>query len=61
MEHFRKKPEPPAPKTEGSEEQTVVEAPNPRAWFEGDKEDDLWEETFGTWTDSKPKGMFSSH
>ncbi|RXW18704.1 hypothetical protein EST38_g7152 [Candolleomyces aberdarensis] len=56
MEHFRKKPEPPAPKTEGSEEQTVIEPPNPRAWFEGDKEDDLWEETFGTWTDSKPKG-----
>jgi len=30
---------------------------NTRAWFEGDTEDAYWEETFGQWTDSKPKGM----
>ncbi|KAJ7496651.1 glycoside hydrolase family 31 protein [Mycena latifolia] len=67
MEHFRTKhvaetkteeaePEP----EEGAEdaEQVVMEAPevNPRAWFEGDKEDDWWEERFSTWTDTKPKG-----
>lgn len=33
----------------------VVMGVNPNAWFEG--EEDAWfEETFGTWTDSKPKG-----
>ena len=26
------------------------------AWFEGDSEDAWWEETFSSWTDSKPKG-----
>ncbi|KAF8637558.1 hypothetical protein AX17_002744 [Amanita inopinata Kibby_2008] len=38
--------------------QAVVQAPpvNPRAWFEGDTEDDWWEESFSTWTDTKPKG-----
>ncbi|GLB37956.1 putative glycosyl hydrolase 31 family protein [Lyophyllum shimeji] len=66
MEHFRTKTpavtqtEEPAPK-EGEEvvadeAQAVMKAENPRAWFEGDKEDDYWEETFGSWTDSKPKG-----
>ena len=62
MEHFRNKATPteePAPKegeiTEG-EAQVVMKADNPRAWFEGDKEDDWWEETFSSWTDSKPKG-----
>ncbi|KAG7091271.1 hypothetical protein E1B28_010321 [Marasmius oreades] len=29
---------------------------NPRAWFEGDSEDAYWEESFSSWTDSKPKG-----
>ncbi|PPR00069.1 hypothetical protein CVT24_008971 [Panaeolus cyanescens] len=61
MEHFRTKQEPPAI-AEGTEEtpsddsQVVMQVENPRAWFEGDKEDALWEETFGSWTDSKPKG-----
>lgn len=41
---------------EGGETQVVIKAENPRAWFEGDTEDALWEETFSSWTDSKPKG-----
>ncbi|KAF8161398.1 alpha-glucosidase [Crassisporium funariophilum] len=64
MEHFRTKGTPteePAPvEVEGAESngeaQVVIKADNPRAWFEGDVEDDLWEETFLSWTDSKPKG-----
>ena len=62
MEHFRTKgfdEEQPAA-VEGNsadaEAQVVVKAENPRAWFEGDTEDALWEETFLSWTDSKPKG-----
>ncbi|RDB25094.1 Neutral alpha-glucosidase AB [Hypsizygus marmoreus] len=66
MEHFRTKTpevthtEEPEPK-EGEEivedeAQVVVKSENPRAWFEGDKEDDWWEETFSSWTDTKPKG-----
>jgi alpha 1,3-glucosidase len=66
MEHFRNKTpevthteEPAAQKGEevaDSEAQAVIKAENPRAWFEGDTEDDWWEETFSSWTDSKPKG-----
>ncbi|KAF9262699.1 glycoside hydrolase family 31 protein [Marasmius fiardii PR-910] len=43
-------------------EQAVMQAEleakpeNPRAWFEGDSEDAYWEESFSSWTDSKPKG-----
>ncbi|KAF8058741.1 glycoside hydrolase family 31 protein [Lyophyllum atratum] len=66
MEHFRTKTpavtqtEEAAPK-EGEEAgadeaQAVIKPVNPRAWFEGDKEDDYWEETFSSWTDTKPKG-----
>ncbi|KAJ7798657.1 glycosyl hydrolases family 31-domain-containing protein [Mycena olivaceomarginata] len=71
MEHFRNKKveetkteeAAPAPE-EGAEdaaEQVVLQAEaepevNPRAWFEGETEDDWWEERFSTWTDSKPKG-----
>ncbi|KAG5650951.1 hypothetical protein H0H81_010429 [Sphagnurus paluster] len=66
MEHFRTKTqevthtEEAAPQ-EGAEAvsddaQAVITPTNPRAWFEGDKEDDYWEETFSSWTDSKPKG-----
>jgi len=66
MEHFRSKPpqetntEPAPQESEGvsDDTQVVVKVENPRAWFEGDKEDDWWEETFSTWTDSKPKGMY---
>jgi len=46
-------------------EQVVMEAPKeelpvikPTAWFEGDVEDDYWEETFLQWTDTKPKGSY---
>ncbi|KAF7290112.1 Glycoside hydrolase family 31 protein [Mycena chlorophos] len=63
MEHFRTKTpaatgtEEPEPAAEEGSEQVVLETPaNPRAWFEGDKEDDWWEERFSSWTDSKPKG-----
>ncbi|KAJ3553374.1 hypothetical protein NM688_g3646 [Phlebia brevispora] len=63
MEHFRKKEEPkPAPEApEGDvktdDAQAVMQAPpNPRAWFEGETEDGYWEETWRSWTDSKPKG-----
>ena len=65
MEHFRTKraeeaKTDEAPVAEG-DAQAVVQTPleNPRAWFEGDTEDDLWEETFSTWTDTKPKGTRS--
>jgi alpha 1,3-glucosidase len=66
MEHFRTKPpeatntqEPASQESEevSSDAQVVMKVDNPRAWFEGDKEDDWWEETFSTWTDSKPKGI----
>jgi mannosyl-oligosaccharide alpha-1,3-glucosidase len=67
MEHFRTKPEPPAassseetseePATDGESAQKVIEKPaRPQAWFEGEDEDAWWEETFSSWTDSKPKG-----
>ncbi|KDR75547.1 hypothetical protein GALMADRAFT_97215 [Galerina marginata CBS 339.88] len=67
MEHFRTKieaptttEEPAAVEGEGAENegqsQTVLKVENPLAWFEGEEEDDLWEETFSSWTDSKPKG-----
>ncbi|KDN37171.1 hypothetical protein RSAG8_10303, partial [Rhizoctonia solani AG-8 WAC10335] len=61
MEHFRNKPEPKPEETiaEGTEgEQKVIKEPEPKinAWFEGETEDSYWEETFNSWTDSKPKG-----
>ncbi len=64
MEHFRNKPKvEEATETDkvvedkGAEGgQEVLKAENPRAWFEGEKEDDYWEESFSSWTDSKPKG-----
>jgi mannosyl-oligosaccharide alpha-1,3-glucosidase len=62
MEHFRTKTEKPAVETapegeaEGEQAQKVMEVPKPNAWFEGE-EDSYWEETFSSWTDSKPKGM----
>ncbi|THG94704.1 hypothetical protein EW026_g6814, partial [Hermanssonia centrifuga] len=40
LEHFRTKETP------------LIRGP----WFEGDEEDGYWEETFRSWTDSKPKG-----
>jgi alpha 1,3-glucosidase len=71
MEHFRTKtpvetksesePEPastevPEEGLDDEENAQVVMKVNPRAWFEGDTEDAWWEETFSSWTDSKPKG-----
>lgn len=67
MEHFREKPaqakvaprsEEPTDGAEGGD-QVPLQPPEPvklSAWFEGDEEDGLWEETFKSWTDSKPKG-----
>jgi alpha 1,3-glucosidase len=62
MEHFRTK-EASAEQSEtvegdnaADEAQNVIKAEKPNAWFEGNTEDALWEETFSTWTDSKPKG-----
>ncbi|KAG8733268.1 hypothetical protein FRC10_000329 [Ceratobasidium sp. 414] len=46
-------------KVEGAEtEQVVIKEPEvkPNAWFEGETEDAYWEETFGSWTDTKLKG-----
>ena len=59
MEHFRTKPDE-APAVEG-DAQAVVQTPPAKlgAWFEGDTEDDLWEETFSSWKDTKPKGTHS--
>jgi mannosyl-oligosaccharide alpha-1,3-glucosidase len=59
MEHFRQK------EVEGDstddEAQVVIKTEKAKsgksnAWFEGDTEDAFWEETFSSWTDSKPKG-----
>lgn len=61
MEHFRMKDaasqDPSEPVPDSGDTQTVMKAPNPRAWFEGEDEDGYWEETWKTWKDSKPKGM----
>jgi alpha 1,3-glucosidase len=61
MEHFRNKAETKVEeKVQGAEdEQVVVKEPEVKinAWFEGETEDAYWEETFLSWTDSKPKGM----
>ncbi|GBE80864.1 Glucosidase 2 subunit alpha [Sparassis crispa] len=62
MEHFRTKES--VEKTEAIAEegvdsdgsQVVMQQVNARAWFEGETEDGWWEETFSSWTDSKPKG-----
>lgn len=57
MEHFRVKEEEVAAQ-EGEDGQEVLSV-KPTAWFEGDVQDALWEETFSKWTDSKPKGRSS--
>ncbi|KAL5483105.1 ROT2 [Sanghuangporus weigelae] len=64
MEHFRSKegkkivetPQSPEGEDDG-QQQEVLQTPheNPAAWFEGE-EDGWWEETWKSWTDSKPKG-----
>ncbi|KAF8435139.1 alpha-glucosidase [Boletus edulis BED1] len=55
MEHFRTKDTQPA-QVEGAEAQQVPLQVNGAAWFEGEEQDAWWEETWLTWTDSKPKG-----
>ena len=60
MEHFRTKDAPKEPEVGEDGTQVVLESPSPRAWFEGDTEDGYWEETWKSWTDSKPKGMCMS-
>jgi alpha 1,3-glucosidase len=65
MEHFREKVEAKVeeveakseevPLAEGEEAQKVIQLP-PNAWFEGATEDGLWQETWKSWTDTKPKG-----
>jgi len=60
MEHFRTKPSAAPPEDNSQDAQIVLEDPpstaKPTAWFEGETEESYWEETFGSWTDSKPKG-----
>ncbi|KAF8320449.1 alpha-glucosidase [Clavulina sp. PMI_390] len=61
MEHFRSKETiSPPPEGQSEEGQAVLEDESskvkPTAWFEGDMEESYWEETWSTWTDSKPKG-----
>ena len=60
MEHFRNKtveePKAEAAEEGGADAQEVLKI-NPNAWFEGGSDDAYWEESFGSWTDSKPKGM----
>ncbi|KAH7906684.1 glycoside hydrolase family 31 protein [Hygrophoropsis aurantiaca] len=55
MEHFRKKDEDKPVESAEGDAQKVLEA-NPYAWFEGDEQDAFWDETFSSWTDTKPKG-----
>ncbi|OBZ65067.1 Glucosidase 2 subunit alpha [Grifola frondosa] len=66
MEHFRTKEsvaqsKPPMDIPEegfdvDDSNQVVMQANSRTAWFEGETEDGWWEETFSSWTDSKPKG-----
>jgi hypothetical protein len=61
MEHFREKVESKdggIPIAEGEEAQEFIQFPQ-NSWFEGDTEDGFWEETWGSWTDTKPKGVLA--
>ncbi|EIW80508.1 glycoside hydrolase family 31 protein [Coniophora puteana RWD-64-598 SS2] len=57
MEHFRTKEGTAVPEVaeadDGAQKPLQV---NAAAWFEGEEQDAWWEETWSTWTDSKPKG-----
>ncbi|OJA14137.1 hypothetical protein AZE42_06718 [Rhizopogon vesiculosus] len=55
MEHFRTKEVSQPEEHIEAEGQTVLQV-DPAVWFEGDSQDAWWEETFSSWTDSKPKG-----
>ena len=59
MEHFRTKQD--SPQNEGAEAEQVPLSVNNAAWFEGEQQDAWWEETWSTWTDSKPKGNELRH
>ena len=56
MEHFRTKEDTQPPQIEGAEGEQVPFHVNNAAWFEGEQQDAWWDETWSTWTDSKPKG-----
>lgn len=60
MEHFREKTTPAPPLEEAVGDQAILEDTTAEvrinAWFEGETEESLWEESFNSWTDSKPKG-----
>ena len=61
MEHFRERRveaqggEGSVVEGEDSEPQKVIQH-SQNSWFEGDTEDGFWEETWKSWTDTKPKG-----
>lgn len=57
MEHFRNKPTEPEP-VEGTESQKPIEVDTSTQWFEGEKQDAWWEESFHNWEDTKPKGQY---
>lgn len=63
MEHFRVQQDTqPLAQIEGAEGEQVPFHVNNAAWFEGEQQDVWWEETWLTWTDSKPKGkVLASH
>jgi alpha 1,3-glucosidase len=56
MEHFRTQEVSQPEEHIEAGEQTTLQI-NSAAWFEGDSQDAWWEETFSSWTDTKPKGM----
>jgi mannosyl-oligosaccharide alpha-1,3-glucosidase len=56
MEHFRTKEEPERVKVEGEQEQVHMHAGEDKTWFEGTPDHELFEENWGKWRDSKPKG-----
>lgn len=59
MEHFRAKPAVVAAVSEGTEgAQVPLNKRHDTTWFEGEPDHELFEESFGKWRDSKPKGRW---
>lgn len=65
MEHFKQKKVEQVEAKDGGvpvagdeETQKVIQLP-PNSWFEGDTEDGWWDETWRSWTDTKPKGTLN--
>ncbi|KAF9012644.1 alpha-glucosidase [Cyathus striatus] len=56
MEHFRNKTIEETKTERHNLLKVVIKKENPRAWFEGEEEDAYWDESFSSWTDTKPKG-----